>query len=81
MQRGHISKEGSTLVRWAAIEAVQRACEPVLVAHRKRITARRGKTARHIAKVAAAHKLLHVVYWVLRDGEARCLNSSRTAAA
>jgi transposase len=27
---GHISKEGCALVRWAAVEAVQRQCEPAV---------------------------------------------------
>jgi transposase len=80
VHRGRISKEGSTLVRWAAIEVCQRACEPALIAHRERIKARRGKNARQIAKVAAARKLMHVVYWTLRDGEARCLNNTVHAA-
>jgi hypothetical protein len=30
----------------------------------------RGKTAGNIAKVAAAHGMLEVVYYVLRDGHA-----------
>jgi hypothetical protein len=36
----------------------------------KRIAERRG---RNIAKVAAARKLLTLVYYGLRDGEVRCL--------
>ena len=28
VHRGHISKEGDTLVRWAAVEAIQRQTEP-----------------------------------------------------
>jgi transposase len=79
VHRGKISKEGSTLVRWAAIEVCQRACEPVLVAHRERIKARRGKNLRQLAKVAAARKLMHVVYWTMRDGHARCLNTPAAA--
>jgi transposase len=79
VRRGHISKEGSTLVRWAAIETVHRECEPLLKAHRDQIIARRGKNAKQIATVAAARKLMHVVYWVLRDGEARCLATAATA--
>jgi hypothetical protein len=50
--RGHISKEGDTLVRWAAVEAIQRQTEPAVKAVRDGIVARRGKTARNIAKVA-----------------------------
>jgi hypothetical protein len=40
------------------------------------IVARRGKTARNIAKVAAARRMLEVVYYVLRDGQARCLTKA-----
>ena len=41
--------------------------------------ARRGKGARNIAKVAAARRMLEVVYYVLRDGQARCLTSKAAA--
>ena len=51
VRRGHITKQGSKLVRWAAVEAIQR--QPA------------GK---NIAKVAAARKLLTLVYYGLRDG-------------
>ena len=71
VRRGHISKEGSTLVRWAAIEAIQRQCEPQVQAVKDNVLARRGRTARNIAKVAAAHRMLDVVFYVLRDGHAR----------
>lgn len=71
--RGHVSKEGSALVRWAAVEAVQRHCEPAIAAVRADILTRRGREARNIAKVAAARRLLEAVYYLLRDGEARCL--------
>jgi transposase len=69
--RGHISKQGSTLVRWAATEAVARyhGGDPIAPAFR-RISERRGKM---IARVAAARKLLTLVYYGLRDGEIRCL--------
>jgi len=77
-RRGHISKQGSRLLRWAAIEACQRSCEPYVAQHRQRIRDRRGKTVTQISKVAAARKLLHVVYYTLRDGEARCLQSVST---
>jgi hypothetical protein len=56
VRRGHISKEGNTLVRWAAIEAIQRQCEPQVQAVKNDLLARRGKTARNIAKVAAARR-------------------------
>jgi transposase len=80
VRRGHISKEGSALVRWAAIEAIQRQCEPQVQAVKDDIVARRGKTARNIAKVAAAHRMLDVVFYVLRDGHAKLLNTPAQAA-
>jgi transposase len=79
VHRGHISKEGDPLVRWAAVEAVQRQCEPTVKAVKDEIVARRGKGARNIAKVAAARRMLEVVYYVLRDGPARCLTTADAA--
>jgi transposase len=76
VRRGHISKQGSRLLRWAAIEACQRCCEPYVAEHRRRIRERRGRSATQVAKVAAARKLLHVVYYTLRDGQARCLTAA-----
>ena len=72
MHRGPITKQGSTLVRWAAVEAVQRipASAGWLVATRARITERRG---RNIATVAVARRLLTLVYYGLRDGHIRAL--------
>ena len=46
---------------------------PSVKAVKDGIVARRGKNARNIAKVAAARRMLEVVYYVLRDGQARCL--------
>ena len=37
------------------------------------IIARRGTQARNIAKVAAARRLLTLIYYGLRDGQLRCL--------
>ncbi len=81
VRRGHISKEGCALVRWAAVEAVQRQCEPVVAKVREDILARRGREARNVAKVAAGRKMLEVVFYVLRDGQARCLSATVPAAA
>jgi transposase len=78
VRRGHISKEGCALVRWAAVETVQRGCEPVVAKVKTDIVARRGREARNIAKVAAARKMLEVVFYVLRDGQARCLAAAPT---
>jgi len=71
VRRGHITKQGSRLVRWAAVEAVsrQRGDTPIR-AHHQRVGERRGK---QIGRVAAARKLLILVYYGLRDGEIRCL--------
>jgi transposase len=72
VRRGSITKQGSTLVRWAAIEAVQKlpAGAGWLVANRARIADHRG---RNIATVAVARKLLTLVYYGLRDGHIRAL--------
>jgi transposase len=74
VHRGAITKQGSRLVRWAAVEAVQRAARgsPMRASY-ERIVERRGGTGKNVAKVAAARKLLSLVYYGLRDGEIRCL--------
>lgn len=71
VRRGHITKQGSRLVRWAAVEAVayQRG-DTVIRRHHRRVGERRGN---QIGRVAAARKLLTLVYYGLRDGEIRCL--------
>ena len=75
VHRGSISKQGSRLLRWAAVEAASKnhAGGDFKDAYR-RIAARRG---RNIAKVAAARRLLTLVYYGLRDGEIRCLAQAR----
>ena len=70
IHRGHITKQGSKLVRWATVEAIQRKTTVKIVVDRQRIEARRGKS---IAKIAAARKLLTLVYYGLRDGDIRAL--------
>jgi transposase len=71
VHRGRITKQGSRLVRWAAVEAVQR-----VGAHtrhgqiRDRIGARRG---RNIGVAAAARQLITLVFYGLRDHHIRCL--------
>lgn len=79
VHRGSITKQGNRLVRWAAVEAVQRTrkASPMRRTY-DRIVERRGGTGKNLAKVAAARKLLTLVYYGLRDGEIRCL---ATAAA
>ena len=72
--RGHITKQGSPVLRWAVVEAIQRqpAASPIRGV-KDRIIARRGKEARNIAKTAAARHLLTAVFYAMRDGHARCL--------
>jgi transposase len=70
VHRGRITKQGNPLVRWAAVEAVQRLHDGRLGTTRARLTERRGA---NIAKVAAARELLTLVYYGLRDGQIRCL--------
>jgi len=70
VHRGRITKQGNHLVRWAAVEAVQRLYGGPIGATRARLTERRGT---NIAKVAAARKLLTLVFYGLRDGRVRCL--------
>jgi transposase len=74
VHRGRITKQGSRLVRWAAIEASQKAPPGTpMSAVRERIEQRRGAAGRNLGKVAAARKLLTLVYYGLRDGHIRCL--------
>ena len=69
--RGPITKAGSKLVRWAAIEAVSgRRGGTKLRADFDAIAERRGK---YKARAAVARKLLTLVFYGLRDGEIRCL--------
>ena len=68
--RGGITKQGSRLVRWAAIEAISRGRDTTVAELYARVKERRGT---NVARVAAARKLLHLVYYGMRDGEIRCL--------
>jgi hypothetical protein len=80
VHRGAITKQGSGLVRWAAIEAVgnyrQRGNEK-LRADYLRIAERRDK---YRARVAVVRKLLTLVFYGLRDGEVPCLRPMATWA-
>jgi transposase len=78
VQRGRITKQGSRLVRWAAVEAVQRVpAHTRLGLVRDQVAARRG---RNIGVVAAARELIVLVFYGLRDRHIRCL-PPRTRAA
>jgi transposase len=80
VSRGHITKQGSPVLRWALAGAIQRlpADTPVRQV-RDRIIARRGSQALNIAKVAAARYLLTCVYYAMRDGHVRSLATRATA--
>ena len=74
--RGHVSKQGSRMLRWALVEAIQRqpaGTRPRQV--RDAIIARRGAEARGIAKTAAARQLLTQVFYGMRDGHIRRVTS------
>jgi transposase len=75
--KGRITKQGSTIVRWAAVEAVVRyhGGDVIAPAYR-RIAERRGNK---IARVAAARRLLTLVFYGLRDGEIRCVARKEAA--
>src|SRR5450631_3360263 len=75
VSRGHVTKQGSRMLRWALIEAIQRVpADSVTGEAKAAIIARRGKEARSIAKVAAARRLLILVFYGMRDGQIRCLS-------
>jgi hypothetical protein len=67
-----VSKQGSRILRWALVEAIQH--QPAGTKPRDvkdAIIARRGKEARDIAKTAAARQLLTLIFYSLRDGYVR----------
>ena len=70
VHRGPITKQGSRILRWAAIEAASR--HHGSQAERfEAIAARRD--SRKIARVALARHIVTLAYYGLRDGEIRCL--------
>jgi len=79
VHRGRITKQGSRLVRWAAVESVQ-----ILPAHtkigavRNRVAERRGG---NIGAVAAARQQVEYVFYALRDGHVRALAHPARASA
>jgi hypothetical protein len=62
-------------VRWATVEAVSKnhGGHDKIKADYRRIAERRGRI---IGRVAAARKVLTLVYYGLRDGEIRCLTKA-----
>src|ERR1700758_2949474 len=79
VRRGRITKQGSRLVRWAAIESVKMLPKTSRIGGiRDRVAARRGNA--NIGAVAAARKQLELVYYGLRDHHIRALHGSPRAA-
>jgi transposase len=71
VHRGRITKQGSRLVRWAAVESVKRIGPHTVVgAYRQQVADRRGK---NVGTVAAARKQIELVYYALRDHHVRAL--------
>ena len=78
VHRGRITKQGSRLVRWAAVEAVQRVPAHTRLGQiRDQVGQRRG---RNIGVVAAARHLIGLVFYGLRDHHIRCLTPARAPA-
>jgi transposase len=72
VHRGRITKQGSRLVRWAAVESVNRiGPQTVVGAYKAQVADRRGK---NVGKVAAARKQIEFVYYALRDHHVRALH-------
>lgn len=77
VRRGRITKQGSRLVRWAAVESVKALpASSVVGAFRNHVADRRG--SKNIAAVAAARRQLEYVYYALRDGHVRALRNPHT---
>lgn len=82
VSRGHITKQGSPLVRWALVEAIQHVPAGHPLRQRKEeILARRGKEAKNIAKIAMARQLLTWVFYAMRDGQVRDLATATARQA
>jgi transposase len=71
VHRGRITKQGSRLVRWAAVESVKRIGPHTVVGgYKAQVAERRGK---NVGTVAAARKQIEFVYYALRDHHVRAL--------
>ena len=79
VRRGRITKQGSRLGRWAAIESVQILPKTSHIGGiREKVAHRRGN--RNIGAVAAARQQLDLVYYGLRDHHVQALHRSPRAA-
>jgi transposase len=71
VHRGRITKQGSRLVRWAAVESVSKLSPRTPVgALKARVAATRGT---NVGKVAAARRQVELVFYALRDHHVRAL--------
>jgi transposase len=78
VHRGRITKQGSRLVRWAAIESVKRVGPHSRVGQlRDRVADRRGT---NIGAVAAARLQVEYVFYALRDHHVRALHHGQPPA-
>ena len=79
VRHGHISKQGSTWLRWILCEAAQTAKRsPEFAATYQAISRRRGKK---IATTAVARKLLTRAYHLLADTETAATGSGAASTA
>jgi hypothetical protein len=79
VRHGHISKQGSTWLRWILCEAAQTAKRsPEFAATYQGITRRRGKK---IATTAIARKLLTRAYHLLTDAQNAATPSAATTTS
>jgi transposase len=80
VRRGRVTQQGSRMLRWAVIEAVQHIpADSPIGAAKAAILARRGPQAKNTAKTAAARRLLTLTYFGLRDHQIRCLAAPAVA--
>src|SRR3979411_906087 len=78
VHRGRITKQGSRLVRWAAVESGQTLSKTTRIgAVRGAVGARRGRNS---GPVAAAREQLELVYYGLRDNTVRALQRPHRVA-
>jgi transposase len=79
VRRGRITKQGSRLVRWAAVESVQRLSKATYLGQfRDRVAERRGH---NIGVVAAARRQLEFVFYAVRDHHVRAPGVAKPVTA
>jgi transposase len=78
VHRGRVTKQGSRLVRWAAVESVKSVPKHSRVGLLKaRVAERRGA---NVGTVAAARRQVELVFYALRDHHVRALHPPTRAA-